>query len=337
MPTFLLLTTVLAADPGSISYPAQPGPGAGKHLVFLAGAEEYRAEEAMPMLAKILSQRHGFRCTCLFSLNPDGTINPDRSESLSDPDQLDSADGLVLNLRFRAYPDAVMAKIAAAIDRGVPIIALRTSTHAFRFTAKHTSNYTPFNDFGRQVLGEGWVSHWGPNDKGLTRGLREDTPAAQPLLRGVTDVYADSGMYEAHPVGDATILLKGQVLSGMKPTDPPATWTKKWGKDGVVHGANDPLMPVAWTRVNKASSGKTNRVFTTTMGAAKDFECEDLRRLIVNAAYWGFGLDIPNRADVALVDDYQPSKSSVKGYRRGIVPGDHALGKVLKAGTAVNP
>ncbi len=39
-----------------------------KHVVFVAGDEEYRTEETMPMLAKILSQKHGFKCTVLFSL-----------------------------------------------------------------------------------------------------------------------------------------------------------------------------------------------------------------------------------------------------------------------------
>src|SRR5688500_17068477 len=33
--------------------PAADGPGKGKHVVLLAGDEEYRSEEALPMLAKI--------------------------------------------------------------------------------------------------------------------------------------------------------------------------------------------------------------------------------------------------------------------------------------------
>src|SRR5437899_12968340 len=52
------------------------GPGNGKHIVFLSGDEEYRSEEGLPMLAKILAVRHGFKCTALFSMNPiDGTID----------------------------------------------------------------------------------------------------------------------------------------------------------------------------------------------------------------------------------------------------------------------
>src|SRR5215467_2209277 len=108
----LLAGPAVAADK-SITYPAKPGPGAGKHLVFLTGDQEYRGEEGLPMLAKILSQRHGFKCTVLFPLNPDGTINPDLTTSLADYEKLDEADGIVMQLRYRVYPDEVMKKFAA--------------------------------------------------------------------------------------------------------------------------------------------------------------------------------------------------------------------------------
>ena len=124
------LASLSAAPMTSITYPAAAGPGQAKHLVFLTGDEEYRSEEGLPMLAKILSQRYGFTCTVLFALDPDGTINPDNNTSLSDPAVLDRADGIVMGLRFRQWPDAAMQHFAAAVARGVPIVALRTSTHA---------------------------------------------------------------------------------------------------------------------------------------------------------------------------------------------------------------
>ncbi|HEY2787435.1 MAG TPA: ThuA domain-containing protein [Fimbriiglobus sp.] len=332
----LLVAASASAADTSITYPAKPGPGGGKHLVFLTGDQEYRGEEGLPMLAKILSQRHGFQCTVLFPLNPDGTINPDLVTSLADADQLDSADGIVMQLRYRAYPDSVMKKFAAAIDRGVPIIGLRTSTHAFNFPAQSKTSYRRFNNFGRNVLGENWVNHWGGNRQGLTRGVVEPGSENDPLLRGVTDVIGDSGVYETHPVPDAKILLRGQVLKGMKATDPPATWKKKWASDKTEHGANDPMMPVAWVRENRGKTG-TNRVFCTTMGAATDMQNEGLRRLVVNAVYWAFNKEVPAKADVSYVDEYKPSpyafsKATAKGYvgyRRGLTPADHALGKVL--------
>jgi hypothetical protein len=331
-------TTVLRGASTSITYPAKPGPGGGQHLVFLTGDEEYRGEEGLPMLAKILSQRHGFKCTVLFALDPDGTINPDNNASVPGAEALATADGIVMALRFRQWPDAAMKHFAEAVARGVPIVALRTSTHAFRFPANHPSAYKHFNDFGRNVLGENWVSHWGANRRGATRGIVEPGVVNDPILRGVTDVFGDSGVYETHPVPGSRILMRGQVLKGMNPNDPPDTEQRKTRKaDGQEQGINDPMMAIAWTRLNRNENGKNNRVFCTTMGAATDLVNEGLRRMVVNAVLSGFGLEIPAKTDVRFVDPYEPTAYSFKGYRRGITPDDHALGKTLRTGAPLPP
>jgi hypothetical protein len=315
-----------------ITYEGKPGPGNGKHVVFLSGDEEYRSEEGLPMLAKILSQRHGFKCTVLFAVDANGVINPDNNKSLPGAAALDTADAIVMALRFRVYPDDVMKHFEGAYHRGVPIIGLRTSTHAFNYPRNSTSAYKHYNDFGKKVLGERWVNHWGKHKVEATRGVVEPGAADDPILRGVTDVFGDSDVYEAYPPADAKILLRGAVLKGMNPDDQPADYKKKRATDKQEQGVNDPMMPVAWTRPHKNEAGKTNRVFCTTLGAATDLLSEGLRRLVVNAVFWGVGLDVPAKADVTYVDEYRPSKYSMKAYRRGIRPADHAIGKVLPDG-----
>ena len=57
-------------NPQWVVYQGNEGPGKGKHIVFLSGDEEYRSEEGLPMLAKILAERHGFKCTVLFAVDP---------------------------------------------------------------------------------------------------------------------------------------------------------------------------------------------------------------------------------------------------------------------------
>lgn len=326
----LLMSAQILSAAHSITYPAaSQGAGAGRHLVFLTGDEEYRSEEGLPMLAKILSQRHGFRCTVLFALDPDGTINPDNNQSVPGIEALDTADGIVMGLRFRQWPDAAMAHFAAAVDRGVPIVGLRTSTHAFRFPANSPGAYQRFNHFGREVLGEDWVSHWGPNRKGATRGLIEPAARDHPILRGVEQILGDSGAYETHPVADATILVRGVVLKGMNPDDEPDTYLKKRKSDGQEQPVNDPAMPVAWVRTRESARGGSQRVFCTTLGAATDLANEGVRRMVVNAVLWSFDLDVPARTDVRFVDPYSPTPYAFKGYRRGLTPQDHALGKSL--------
>jgi len=308
-----------------ITYEGKEGSGKGKHVVLLAGDEEYRSEEGLPMLGKVLSQRHGFKCTVLFSLGADGTIDPNAKNSIEGEQALDSADAIVMLLRFREWPEEKLKHFVDAMNRGVPIIALRTSTHAFTGQANK-----PFGgDFGKNVLGEKWVSHWGKHKAEATRGVIEPSAKDDPILRGVTDVFGLTDVYEAAPPDDAKILMRGLVLAGMTPDSAPADYKKKRSGDRQEQGVNDPAMPIVWTREHKNDAGKTNKILCTTMGDAVDLENESLRRLVVNGVYWGVGLEVPAKADVTYVDEYKPSFYGFNAARKGIRPDDHAIGKVL--------
>src|SRR5262245_29210793 len=71
-------TNSAQADDPWIVLEGREGPGKGKHVVLISGDEEYRSEETLPQLAKILATHHGFKCTVLFAIDPkDGTVNPD--------------------------------------------------------------------------------------------------------------------------------------------------------------------------------------------------------------------------------------------------------------------
>ena len=330
LPAALMFLQTSAPD-SHVSYPPKEGPGNGRHVVLLAGDEEYRSEEALPMLGKILSQRHGFRATVLFSVDPDGTINPKATRSLSNLEALDSADAIVMALRFRAWPDAAMERFERVLLAGKPIVALRTSTHAFSGFPKGSRweswNYNNQGGFGKRVLGETWVTHWGRHKVEATRGVIEPSQRSHPLLRGVTSIFGDTDVYEAYPPPDATILVRGLVLTGLTPESPPADYRKVRASDKQEQRVNDPPMPIVWTRLHKNDAGTTNRILTTTMGSATDLENEDLRRLIVNGVYWGLGLDVPARADVTYVDEYIPSFYGFEGFRTGLRASDFELGK----------
>jgi hypothetical protein len=86
------------------------------------------------------------------------------------------------------------------------------------------------------------------------------------------------------------------------------------------------MMPIAWTKTYKTSSGAEARVFTTTMGAATDITNEALRRLIVNASFWALKMEekIPAKANVEVVGEYNPTKFGFNTFKRGVKPEDHA-------------
>ena len=315
-----------AAD--GVTYEAKAGPGKGKHIVLLAGDEEYRSEEALPQLAKILSQRHGFKCTVLFSINKEtGEIDPNTGDNEPGIEALDSADLCITSLRFRHWPDEQMKHFADYIAAGKPIIGLRTSTHAF---AGLKGDYEKFNwnnhgGFGKAVLGETWVNHWGSHKKEATKGIIEESAKSDPLLRGVADLFGTTDVYEAYPAADAKILARGQVLKGMTPDDAPADYQKKRSTDKAEQGVNEPMMPIAWTRTYSGEYGKGNKVLCTTMGAASDLPSEGLRRLLVNGAYWATGLEVPAKADVTFVGEFKPTFYSAGAFIKGVKPEAHAL------------
>ena len=76
--TLFILTgaTLMAQDMGDHLFfkAAEAGIGQGKTVVFIAGDEEYKSEEALPMLAEIYA-KNGFNATVLFSLDADGNVD----------------------------------------------------------------------------------------------------------------------------------------------------------------------------------------------------------------------------------------------------------------------
>ena len=314
------------SGPGWLEFPARQGPGAGKHVVLLAGDEEYRSEESLPMLARILSERHGFKCTVLFS-HDDGVINPNSGASLGKPEALDTADALVLGLRFRKWNEAALAKFDAAIKRGVPIVATRTSTHAFSGIPKESAfvayNYNNKGGFGKNVLGETWINHWGNHKSEATRTAVEPGAEKLAILNGVGQIFGDTDVYEAHPPADVQILFRGLVLKGMNPEDPLSDRSKP-RSDKQEQGVNSPAMAVAWTREVPNAAGTKNRVLTTTMASASDLKDESLRRLLVNGVFWGLGLEVPAKADVTPVVEWKPSKYSFNMFHPGLKAEDFA-------------
>ena len=79
-----------------VEYRGTKGPGVGKNIVFVATDHEYRGEETLPALARILAKRYGFHCTVIYALDDNGHILPGGS-NLHGLELLDKAD-LMLSL-----------------------------------------------------------------------------------------------------------------------------------------------------------------------------------------------------------------------------------------------
>ncbi len=310
-----------AQNPHLVVYEGEQGPGRGKHIVFLAGDHEYRSEETLPALARILAKHYGFKCSVFFTTNPTtGFIEPGSSH-IAGLDALRTADLMVIFLRFQDFPDAEMRHIVEYLDKGGPVVGFRTATHAFQIKRpdakflKYTwrgGDATYPGGFGRQILGETWVSHYGKNHVQSSRLLLQPDQADHPILRGVKDVWAQSGGYTANPIEGSQVLATGRILDGMTPDSPPANDKKE--------------VPVAWYRTYQGGSGKPGRVFTTTHGASEDLLNEGFRRMTVNAVLWSAGLEASIRptGEIGFVGPFRPTTYAFDGYVKGVKPSDLA-------------
>lgn len=325
---FMSISPASGAEPLWVTYKGTDGPGVGKNIVLVSGDEEYRSEEGLPQLAKILAKHHGFHCTVLFAIDPKtGEINPNVTTNIPGLEAVDDADLLILLTRFRDLPDDQMKHLVDYFNSGRPIIGMRTATHAFNLSPD--SKYRKYDwrnkdgewngGFGRQVLGETWISHHGHHKVESTRGVIAPGQENHPIVRGINngDIWGPTDVYGVRlPLpGDSKPIVLGQVLIGMKADDPPVEGEK-----------NDPMMPIAWTKTYTGTSGKTARIFTTTMGASQDLQSEGVRRMLVNAVYWALGMEdkLSEKANVDIVGQYRPTPYGFDGYTRGVKPADLA-------------
>ena len=327
-----LLSTIAGAmahpvpeSPKWLTYPGEDGPGKGKHIVLIAADQEYRSEQAMPMMAKVLSKHHGFDCTVLFGVNDKGEVDPTmpvypekgkeaefKTHNITGLEHLSSADLVICVPRLLTLPMEQQELIVAYLDSGKPVIALRTANHGFRGNLPYKIDGKNIN-FGNDILGGSFMGHHGRWHADSTRGTVVEAMKDHPIVRGVSDIWGPSDVYRTYKEGTSlpdgcTALVWGQPLMGRQPEDAPNT--KK-----------EPL-PVVWIKDWKTSTGKTARVFHSTMGSARDLQSTGLRRLVINAAYWGMGLEEKITADrsVEIVGPYVPLASGFNYEQLGVFP-----------------
>ncbi len=312
----LLLLAAACADP-SADRPVPPADDPPL-VVFVTGDEEYRSEESMPMLARILERDYGFRVAVRYALDDDGIIDPNRLDNIPGLDVLEEADLMVLFTRFRALPDSQLQHILAYAESGRPMVGFRTATHAFLYEDDSTKAY--LNEaWPAQVFGQRWITHHGHFDDGahpLTAVTLIEAQRDHPILRGVEPFQAYSWLYHVEGggdrlSGDSQPLLQGRALRS------------NHAEAGRLDRFPD-TQPVAWTKTYTGRSGIPARVFFTTLGHPYDFKEPSMRKLALNGILWALGLEAsipPEGANAEVVGAYEPNNSGFgQRYKPGMRP-----------------
>jgi len=274
------------------------------HIVFVTGDEEYRSEESMPMLARILKNRYGFKVTVVYAIS-DGVIDPNRLDNISGLDVLTEADMMVMFTRFRNLPDHQLQYILDFAESGKPMAGFRTSTHAFQYGENHTNQHLDF-EWPQSVFGLPWISHHGAQNSTRVDIISENSD--HPVLNGINPFHARSWLYHStNLLESATPLLVGSAIVGAVP-------------GGNSFG--DPQI-VAWLTNYEGSEG-TSRVFFTTLGHPEDFYDENMRRLSIQGIYWALGLEdqIPKSGlNMEIIGEYDPNPAGFgEQFKQGLRP-----------------
>jgi type 1 glutamine amidotransferase len=224
------------------------------HIVFIAAEDEYNAAQTLPLFAHELQSKYNLDCKVLYG-------SEKRREGIVGLESLKKADLLVLYVRRRALPTEQMKYLRDWFDSGKPLVALRTSSHAFDTKGRVPAGCEDWRTFDHDVLGCNYHNHY--KDEARTTVTVAAGIENHPILKGIhTPFESPSSLYMTSPLAQSAT----QLLIGSIPNREPE--------------------PVAWT--NKY---KNARIFYTSLGSIDDFDNEIFRKLLVNAVFWA--LDRP--------------------------------------------
>lgn len=225
-------------------------------VVLVSYESEYDSAKTLPRYAQWLREQRGCDCRMLFGNAEQGIV---------ELDELSAADALVLFVRRKALPKEQMAMIRRYLDAGKPLVALRTSCHAFDIKAEPPEGMETWADFDPVVLGGNYHGHLRPGpftEISATPGATESPILADVKLAGWTSKAA---LYRVSPLAsDTNVLLTGKCV--------------------------DVVEPIAWTHRYRSA-----RVFFTSLGDVHDFQTPQFRTLLANAIFWAMDESAPKQ------------------------------------------
>ena len=265
----------------------------------------------MPMLARILRNRHGFDVTPCFSVSDDGVIDPNRPDYFRGIEALADADLMVVFMSWRQPAPEQLGHIMDFLKSGGAVVGFRPTVLTFEFPKDHQQAHLN-REWPHEVLGLRWIKHHGHANS--TDVFLHEDQKSHPVLRGVGPFHARSWLYYAadHVHKNVQPLMYGRAVRG-----------------AVAGGEHfsDP-QPVAWIHQREQAYGG-GRTFFITLGDPEDFFQESMRRLSIQGMFWAMGMEdqIPESGlNVDFVMDYSPNRSGFgKAYKQNLRPEDIPL------------
>lgn len=264
----LMFCLVMLINTSALAQEKQP------HIVLVVGTPHYSPELSMPLLAKEL-ERLGFRTTLVM-----GAGNPEKKTEnvLPGIEALDNADAAIFFMRFLKLPDNEWKHIENYVLAGKPIIALRTTTHSFKYDKNHP-RFAWNDDFGRRVMGTPYIVH----QSGTTHVSVVPKYKSHPVMTNVTETewVSQGTLYLTRLESGCIPLMTGTGTGKARLVE------KEFGPVSVNASESD---IVAWAWQNEWGG----KVFGTSFGHPADFAHAVFTRMLINSVYWAVEKPLPS-------------------------------------------
>lgn len=263
----LTLSTFAADKPAAEKFAAAAAPAESKPLkvALVIGEDEYKTWETVPAFVKRELDPLGIQSTIIHA-------DPKNVNHFPGIEKIADADVLFVSVRRRPIPKAELDAVRNYLKAGKPLVAIRTTSHAFaaRAGVKVADGLDQWPAFDEEVLGGKYSGHYNNND-GTDVAIASHAQI-HPILAGVRQVSFHSGgtLYKCVTNKGTQTLMNGVTVDAGKPVTHPVLWTNTFGKSRVVY---------------------------TSLGHEKDFEQAAFNRILVNAIYWAAERAPPKRAD----------------------------------------
>ncbi len=236
-----------------------------KNAAVIVAEWEYDTKTTLPVFAReVLQDRLGLEFTLLIR-EKDHVPLPDLGKAIL------RADLVVLSVRRQAFPPEDLQILKQYLARGKPLLALRTSSHAFDTRGKAPKGMADWPAFDAEVLGGNYHNH---HKVGPVTSIQAAAGADKhPILNGITLPFTSkASLYRTSPLKKGT----SPLLIGSIPEQKPE--------------------PVAWTNrpeVLQKENAKAS-IFYTALGHREDFRNPQFVRLLHNAARWLVDMPVPD-------------------------------------------
>ncbi len=222
-----------------------------RHIAIVMSEDEYETRTTLTEFAKRYLQRD-YRVSLAYADVKNRNIIPGLN-------RIRDVDLLILSSRRRTLPQAQLDWFRKYIADGKPLIAIRTSSHAFHLRkGEPPAGHGQWPTFDHDVLGGNYHDHYSNKIKATV--TIDPEARTHPLLAGVeaTSFPAGGSLYKTTPLRPGTFVLATGKIEGHDPE------------------------PIAWTYV-RTDGGRT---FYSALGHVKDFEHPAFVRMMQNAVRW---------------------------------------------------